>query len=568
MAIETVTTLGIYTVATGFLAGVMYALSRLLAGKVSRAVWSESPKRAVAITGRLVLAVLAVGAGYGLYLRFPAFEPFVAHLESDRLATLGAAVEHGIGMGIPALAGVYAVQRALKPTVDDCCGWTYTVRPQDRRRKWVAIAILVVGPVPSFVLISSVLVPINPVTMFPIVLVLAALASLLCLPFVGHPSVGSRDPTPTERRRLERCYERFDRSPGTLVIFDRALRDVAVFDAGRGSSRWTWVNESVLESATDDELAVLLAQATERSRRHQWGFAIAEFVLLVSGITLFFNAFVFLELRGFSAPNLAIAVLSGLGIVGSVGSARAARRCSYLADEFASRQFGAETVRRTYLEYGSAIAYLDHDGDDGFLTRLMKGEPSPDARIDRLTEQHSLAPLEDDPTDEDGDEGEGEEDDTDTVISESNPSSGSAADATTATDATTALQSMDQQTFTRFVADLRSAWNWECEVVAGATDSPTDIVATDPSTAERILIRTIHRPNGSVVTESELEDADELLARVRNGTADTVIFVTNARFDEGARNAAGEGTLIDGDELLDLVDRAGMAVSLAEYTTT
>lgn len=558
-SIETMTTLGIYAVATGSLAGVMYALSRLLAGKVSRATWSASPKRVVAITGRLVLAVLAVGGGYGLYLRFPAFEPVVAHLESDRLATLGTAVEHGIGMGIPALAGVYAVQRALKPTVDDCCGWTYTVRPQDRRRKWVAIAILVVGPVPSFVLISSDLVPINPVTMFPIVLVLAAVASLVCLPLIGHPTVGSRDPTPSERRRLERCFERFDRSPGTLVVFDRALRDVAVFDAGRGSSRWTWVSESVLESATDDELGVLLAQATERSRRHQWGFTIAEFVLLVSGLTLFFNAFVFLELRGFSAPNVAIAVLSGLGIVGSVGSARAARRCSFLADEFASRQFGAETVRRTYLEYGSAIAYLDHDGNDGFLTRLMKGEPSPDARIDRLTERHSLAPLEDRPADE------GDDADTDTVIPESNPSSGSAADAT---DAIVALQSMDQQAFTRFVADLRSAWNWECEIVAGDADSPADIVATDPSTAERALIRTIHRPKGSIVTGSELEDADELLARVRNGMADTVIFVTNARFDEDARNAAGERTLIDGDKLLELVDQAGTAVSLPEYMTT
>ncbi|ELY56433.1 hypothetical protein [Natronolimnohabitans innermongolicus] len=281
-------------------------------------------------------------------------------------------------MGIPALAGLYAVQRALKPTVDELCEWEHTVRPRDRRRKWVAITILVVGPVPSFVLISSDLVPIDPVSRFPIVLVLAAFASLLCLPFIGHPTVGSRDPTPAERRRLERCYERFDRSPGTLVIFDRALRDVAVFDAGRGSSRWAWVSESVLESATDDELAILLAQANERSRRHQWGFAIAEFVLLVSGITLFFNAFVFLELSGFSAQNVAIAGLSALGIAGSVGSARAARRCSYLADAFASRQFGAETVRRTYLEYGNSIAYLEHDGGDGFLTRLMKGEPSPD----------------------------------------------------------------------------------------------------------------------------------------------------------------------------------------------
>ncbi|ELY56434.1 hypothetical protein [Natronolimnohabitans innermongolicus] len=64
LSTEAMTTFGSYAVAVGVLVGVLYALSRLLAEKVRREAWSASPKRIVAITGRLVLAFLAVGAGY------------------------------------------------------------------------------------------------------------------------------------------------------------------------------------------------------------------------------------------------------------------------------------------------------------------------------------------------------------------------------------------------------------------------------------------------------------------------------------------------------------------------
>lgn len=406
--------IAIYAIVAGSLVGVLVVFSRLLARTVRRAEWSPSAKRVAVNSGRLVVALLAVGGSYLLYLRVPAFEPFVTGLSPDRVAALGAAVEHAVGMGAPALIGVYAVQRELKPTVDDVCEWTYTVRPRDRRRKWLAITLVVVGPAACFAVISSDGIPIDTVSLFPIVLVLAALASLLCLPFVGHPTVGSRDPTSSERRRIERCYDRFDRSPGTLVIFDRSLRDVAVFDAGRGDSRWTWISESLLESASDDELAVLLAQADERTRRHQWGYAIAEFVLLISAITLFFNAFAFLELRGFTPLNIGIAAVSILGIAASVGAAIAGRRCSYHADDVASRQFGPETVRRTYLEHGERVAYLDHSDGDGFLTRLMKGEPPIDDRIERLTDQYSLDPPETDPATDETRATDGPDTDTDT----------------------------------------------------------------------------------------------------------------------------------------------------------
>lgn len=499
---------------------------------------SQSPSEAgrVSVYGQFGLSLFAISTGYTLYYRYPIFEPLITVLPSGTASVIGSVIELTVGMGATALIGVYVVHRRVKPVADEVRDRSHTVTARDRHRKWSAILVPVFG-VPLWVaLLESGLISLPSATLVSIVIVLITIALYLFGPF-SYTATGTRDPTTSERQRLERCYDRFGSSPGTVVVFEDIGSDVGVFDAGRGSTHRTWVRESVLETATDDDLAVLLAEADEKTRAYYWEHLAAipiVAVTLLSNLALLLSTVDPESLNGMVVTGQLLIALGGPPLFAVV--LFSARRCSYRADDVASTHLGPETVRDVYLRCDYPVGYFDVGGWKSRL-ELLFPEPGLDRRIDRLTEEYALEPIDESETTEPHSEGiEG------------------------------LLASMDPIAFTRFVADLRSAWGWECELIETDSERVADIVATDPSDNTRALIRTIHRPSDGIVTRSDLGSLDEFSREIRAADADSGVIVTDGRFAADLPIGDRPITLVDVDDLRELIEEAEAESILDTYT--
>lgn len=363
-------------------------LSRTV-GTIGQRTASVPNARRVVGIGRIVLSIVAIGCGYALYIRYPLFEPLAAAFPSGPLSSVAALAERTGGMGLVALTGVYAVNRALKPTVTEIFERDHTVEPRYRRRKWLAIAVISFGLAGAVAVLVSNRGSLPRNALFPIALATLVVAGWLSNPYQSPFVVGTRDPTPTERRRLERCYERFDRTPGKIVVAENNPV-AAVFEAGRGASRWTWIREGFLEAASDEELAVVLAQSDEKIDSRFWEFSF--FAVFSLALVLLMDYTIDL------AASVPVANSRGLLNAGTVVLVlllfAPSRRCTYRADDFASTHFGSETVREVYLTYPESIGY----GNRSLVWDVfghIGPEPLLERRIDRLTERYSLDPLAD-----------------------------------------------------------------------------------------------------------------------------------------------------------------------------
>ncbi|ELY56703.1 hypothetical protein C493_10025 [Natronolimnohabitans innermongolicus JCM 12255] len=483
----------------------------------------------------------------------------IGPLLDGRAADVGRVLEITIGCSVTSLVAVYCVQRPTKPLIDELLEREHTVETRQRRRKWLAIScavvanplgisLLIVGP-PDGVL------PPTAVTAITWVAVWLALVYYLLLPFAMVNPTGSRDPSEDERTRIERCYARFDREPGTVVVYGNAPFSFDVLEAGHGSSRFLWLRESFVDDATDDELTVALGHAAERNRQRFWRYTASGVMLGLVGGGLLFHFAIFETERVWIEGDpsvlwiLAFPLLAGVLFAG-------ARRCVYRSDTFVRRHLEPETVRRTYLTRPWAIKYYALESLPPSLDYLSP-EPSLERRLDRFEGSRESS------------EPNRPVDDTSSASAPtSSPSGPSGRPTEQPADHRLFFESMDARTFTNFVADLRSAWDWECEVVADDADSPADIVAIDPSTAERVLIRTLHRSDGGPVSRTELEDIEPLLERTRTGSADSVLVVTNGQFADDVRDRAETLTLVDGAAVLELLERADDEIALADYAST
>lgn len=522
-----------FVVLAGLFVAISYGCSRGIATAVVRTDWSLGTKEKILVNGRFVLGAVAAVTGYFLYLSYPAAAPLRSVVPSG-VAVGAIALELGVSLGLTAMAGVYAVQRGIEPTLDDLLEWNHTVASHHRRRKLFVIGIPVVG-VPMAVVLMSLAGMFARSSLRSVVMVLVLFVLLYNVvlyfgqQFLLLHTYGTRDPTPTERRRLERCYEQFGGSPGKLVIYQRSNGDIPLGDAGRNDHRWVWLRESLLEETDDEELGILLAQAAEKNRQGYFTH------LSSAGIIITLPAFVipYLDLDSASFVG-GFSVVTLLAVLISVHFHRAKRRTSYKADEFACQHFDPKTVLRTYRRHDS----LSYD----ITTRSKIVNKLRDVRIDRriehLESQYDL------------DAGDLVADEPTTTPSGPEP----------------LLAAMDQASFTRFVAALRSRWDWDCDVRPGGHDDRDEVVATAPSADKRVFILPIHRSAEANPVVEELPDADDLEARLEVVGADAAMVVTNGRFADALRER-DDLTLVDGDQLLELIDDADATDLLEEHAS-
>lgn len=505
----------------------------------------------LAAVARLALLAVAVIGGWNVALLFPIFAGLTEPILEGWLAEVGRILEFTLNGGLTALAAVYGVERSIKPFLDDRLDRNHTVEPRHRRRKWLAIGSAVfaysLGVTTAAYLSTAGVLPLDWITASTGVLVWLTVVYYLRLPYgIVNPN-GSRDPTPDERTRLERCYDQFGRPPAKTILFERSPTSIDVFEAGRGSSRFVWLRESFLRDATDDELGSALAHADARNRADFWRYLTVGVLVLFVGLG--YSAHLVLIDPGtlwLESDIRAVGIFAFLGLGGA--SIALARRSVYRSDAFVCESFDPETVRRTYLAHPWAVRYYDVTDAPRILESVVP-EPPLDRRIDRVVERHSLP------------------DETPSTLDEREDSTAHGDPRERSDDETTAaiaaLESMESRTFTRFVADLRAEWGWECDVVDDDA-TPADIVATNPSTGERVLICTVRPSTTETVTRATLENVDDLLEAIRTGSADSALLVTTGRFGDDIRELEDELSLVERDDLLELLDRADIEATVAE----
>ncbi|MBX0302912.1 hypothetical protein [Haloarcula salinisoli] len=208
-----------------------------------------------------------------------------------------------------------------------------------------------------------------------------------------RPADRYRSPTDEEAHRIRNCFEAFDSSPGTSVVFsldDNANpKAPAVFVTNSFGQRLTYVHEELLDVATDDELAVAFAQATHRSPfanlytvANQTMVALLILFSLATVNTLALQA-LDIGITAFQAPLLPL-VLLVTGLLVCIGLVGKLSQWSFAAaDDFASRHLGITAVRRTYRALGGWLIMdggIDHDDSDASGTTELPLA----RRLDRL----------------------------------------------------------------------------------------------------------------------------------------------------------------------------------------
>jgi len=120
-----------------------------------------------------------------------------------------------------------------------------------------------------------------------------------------------------------------------------------------------------------------------------------------------------------------------------------------------------------------------------------------------------------------------------------------AADGDTEVDLENRLRQLDDERFGEIVATVLGETGWSAE----ATTDQTVVVARESPTAERMLVRLYHRPDGEPVTEAAIEECSEL--RRDRSNVDAVMMATSAGItDEATRRSRDEQVRLLDDECL------------------
>lgn len=526
-----------------------YALSRLTGVILRRIDLSAQRTKVVAIYSRLAVIAVGVVASVVLYTRYPLLEPIVLVLESEIGVPLVRGLVHGIGIGIVALATVYAAHRGLTPTVKAVLDQRHAVESHRRRRLWLAHAMLIVGyPALGLPLIGA---GFGELWLVGFTVALASIWLYVRFPLVSF-AYRTRDPTAAERTRIERCFDRFDRRPPKVVVFDDADEDPDVRLDGHGTDRCLWLNEFVLSDADDDELAVILAEEAEKNRGYYYEYARGALVAIVTaGVAGFvaLDGLLSLGLFGWGTPSAWTGAFVG-GLVVFFGCNWAARRVIRRADDAICTRLDPDLVRHSYDRFEPVISVVDPDAWDD-ISRRSAGDIPVERRIRRIERTHSLEEL----------EGRREAPD---VTDGAKSSTGERTDEQPSVshesrhypDPKQGLVAMEPAAFARLVADLRATWGRTCTVADSRGASWIDVRArTDDGTRE--LLRTVHRASPDPVTRRDI-GADE--GRPGPSDVDSVIVVTNGRFTDSVRDleTAADVTLIDGPRLVALLEEADL----------
>lgn len=299
------------------------------------------------------------------------------------------AVFYGAIAGIVVALGVGAVRRGAAPLrsrlVDDS-----DLTPSARHvwRWWVATSLLAVPGSVLFVLLLEGRLPLGPFGFAVGALFLLSLSKRIKRPLLA---IGERrrDPSADERERIESALERIDRSAGHLVV-RHGVPDAAPAVAidGRGNE-WVSLEAAFLESASEEDLAVALAQASEATRRrYPIRVTLANAFLLtalVLGVAVLSSA-VWTAPFGPFHRTLADPVVLALAAFGAAGTAfvlnRSARRAVYDADRFAVARLGVGAVHGALDRHGNALTPRPLHGQ--VRSNYQYGLPTADQRSRHL----------------------------------------------------------------------------------------------------------------------------------------------------------------------------------------
>lgn len=299
-------------------------------------------------------------------------------------STVAAVATNALVASVLVVAGALGITRGLGPVVDEMRPGTYTFPDRFRRRRWRALfgGTLALAAVAEVLRLGLVGVSVAWVGVAAAVTWAAYLIYTypLWMPPVGGVRV--RDPTEAERVRVERCYERFGRSPGRIVI---ATEDafIGANAAGRGAYHTVGITEQFLERVDDTTLAVVLAEVDERAATGYWKAYVCNGVKthLTLWAALFALPAFLLEIFTTSIPVFWF-LLPLLVLLTTPLLAWPARRSVYKADAFVGSQFDTSTVTRVYRQLGEELRY--HDVPDGPLGTLYALDPAVEDRLERL----------------------------------------------------------------------------------------------------------------------------------------------------------------------------------------
>ncbi|WP_226480649.1 restriction endonuclease [Natrinema amylolyticum] len=571
------------------LIGGVFGLGRLLAIGVRRIGWFETRLESTVTGCRSLFTMVSVFGAFAVHAAHFRVPGLRAVLPSGPVGTVAWIAVVVTVTTATAVAAVTAFHRGFRPAVEAVINPEFEIDERDRRRGTIAA----VGGIALFVLTpyAAIALPIPwewvMVACYGggVILWIGYVQSVQTLPPTGSPLrftvIWAREPTADERERLERCYDRFDRSLGRPMIVRSERLDGALYVIGRGDDRLLWLREPLLEAASDDELAVALAKADEAmGALRPMRAARYVFVLLFLGL----SAVAFeIPLPGTTPEWL---LLGGAAVLLIAVLVWRTRQIIYRADDFASRELGADSVYETYRRLGLDIAfYAVQDADDPGRGRDAKFSvfvPTVSKRLDRLVDRNSLEGVDAKPTpqsvleapdDSDGDSGtpadeltadpRGGDDATGAGRSrtapDASPGTGAESDAT---ELIARLESLSEDEFVRFVADCWEAVGWDCTRSWHADEPGTDVKATrhEPD-VETAAIQAIRATPSGVVGPDEIRAYDDLERQVAVGSVDSVVLVTTGRFasEIAARTEKRNITLVDGDELAALAEQVGAA---------
>ncbi|MBX0285601.1 hypothetical protein [Haloarcula salinisoli] len=306
-------------------------------------------------------------------------------------STVVAVVVNALVTSVVAVAGLVIVRRNFGPVAEACRPGTYTLPDRFRRRHQrtvfaVLFALAIVAETIRLGVVDA------SGAWFVMAGAVAWTVYTIQTLYIRLPSLNSglvRDPTEEERERIESCYERFDRSPGRIVIVaEEAKLDLNV--GGRGAYHSVGVTESFLERVDDTTLAVALALVDERSANGYWTTTIWLVTVPVLGLVLMFFVWpaFFLGLFTISGP-LFWGVLP-LFFTVPLLSWRA-RRIVYDADAFVASQFDPSTIAEVYPQLGTNIQFPSRS--IGLFDRLFDRLFWPDATFETRLKRLGIEPA-------------------------------------------------------------------------------------------------------------------------------------------------------------------------------
>lgn len=347
---------------------------------------ADSQLRLLGSARNLGIGLALIGTAV-IYVRFPLTPTVSTQLPTGTIFDVITAAVGAIIATITGFLAVTVVTRRLEPKMESVSQQEHTVPDRLLHRITVRFSLALLCVVLAFELIRVGVVELGLEWVLPVIVVCYLGYSYLGSPYSGPVSPRTRDPTADERTRIERCFDRLERTADRVVIFEDD-ETVPVWDAGRKSERWTWIEESALEERSDEDLSILLSQAREKNRLYFWELLF--FLLLIYSLTVMLVISWGLEIAGLIdsvflsvGANVALTVvgLAALLIVNWV----LRRRC-YLADDITCERFGPEPTVAAY-ERTDVIAVSDIDSAP---SRFLRPEPSSESRIDRLATRHGI----------------------------------------------------------------------------------------------------------------------------------------------------------------------------------